>query len=105
MEPIPTTPLITTNGEYKIFQGPPGAAVIVEIEGDLGAATVTIGRESITGLFRPYVENDAEVTAGAGELKVATLGYRGTLALKVTGGVGTLDIRFAVTRHRPQFYR
>jgi len=105
MEEIPSTNLITADGEYKIFLGPEGANVVVEVEGVFDGATVTLGRASISRVFRPYQEAGVDVVMAAGDLKVVALGIRGTLALKVLGGGGALALQFAVTRHRTQFYR
>lgn len=105
MEDIPADKLITANGEYRIFQGPAGANVVVEIEGVLDGATVTLGRESISRVFRPYKEAGVDVVAAIGHLGVLALGARGSLALKVTGAGANTSIQFAVERHRSNFYR
>jgi len=104
MEPMPSTQLITANGEYSIFTGVEGANVLIEIEGTLGGATVTLGRESIARVFRAYQENAAAVTLAPGDMKMITLGIRGTLALKVTGAGGTTSIQFGVSRYKPLYY-
>lgn len=104
MDAIESNKHITEDGEYIIFSGPPGAAVIVEIEGELASGTVTLGRESIAKVFRPYVVNDTEVELTAGSCEMIVMGARGAIALKVDGAGESADILVAVTRFKPSFY-
>jgi hypothetical protein len=105
MDTIGSNMHITGDGEYIIFTGPPGATAVVEIEGDLDSATVTLGRESIAKVFRPYVVNDVDVELTAGSCEMIVMGARGAIALKVDGGGEAMDIMVAVTRYKASYYQ
>lgn len=104
METIAKNNQITEAGEYIVWSGPPGARVIIEIEGVLGGAVVTLGRESIAGTFRAYAVADEPVTLEPGDFEFVVMGARGVVALKVVGGDQTTDIRVAVSKFRGDYY-
>ncbi len=94
MTPVPANRLLIANGEYGFFdaanQAPPGIhrgkMAFLELDGDFGGGTATLGYEGESGNFVPYRDDaGAEIATLVPYGRQVGVPISGIVAVKLVG--------------------
>ena len=92
----PLSGTLTVDGDHSI-SAPAGSQVVAEVAGSLGDSQITLGYQTLSGEFKAYRSNGADLQLTDGDAVGVQVTGKGEVVFRVVGLGEGFAVRYRVT--------